>query len=137
MTSHSMTLNIFGRRWYFEQADDWSHGRRRAIRWICIRHIMPALGKGTLSQLTTSHVDRWLKQLIAEESTITVLIAASTLRTLLEAATAQGYVSPSQWTQLRSRLSRDSVATRCQHHHAKTEADGRRTTHTVKFGTAT
>lgn len=137
MKNHSMTLNKFGRRWYFVQANSWRLGRRHAIRWACIRYIMPVLGERALSQLKTSHLDRWLKRLIVDESTITVLFAAYTLRTLLEAATAQGYVSLSRWNQLHSNLSRHSVETRCRRHHAKTEADGRRTTHTVKVGTAT
>lgn len=116
-----LTIRHFGRQWYFKHAHGWGQPRGRAIRQACLAHIMPHLGSRGLVSLKASHVRRWLKALLAEQTTITVLFAAYTLRALLEAAATQKHLSASQWEELRRSLAHGTVMAMGKHHSVETD----------------
>jgi len=115
----ALTIQEFGRGWYFKQAPGWGPRRSRAIRRVCLESIMPLLGTRSLAGLKVTHVRRWLRELVACKSTITVHFAAYTLRALLEAAQKQGHLSPSQWDELRTLLAYGAVEALCTRHRAQ------------------
>lgn len=109
-----LTVQEFGRGWYFKQARDWAPRRSRAIRLTSIRHIVPFLGDRPLATLKATQIRRWLRDRVTRASSVTVLFAAYTLRALLEAAHAKGHLSSAQWEELRACLSHGAVVALCR-----------------------
>ena len=114
MHSGPLTLNDFGRHWYFKHLSSWGPGRSRAVRLLCLRYIMPELGIQPLTSLMASHIEAWLCGIVEREAAVTDHLAADTLLKLLEAVAKQGHLSGVEFDQLRRLLEYRAVKELCE-----------------------